>query len=180
MHLNEKDYINDCGLSVSNIKEKLDVYVVAHLFGWWGKMVIIRDLRLVCFLSIFFEFLELTFRYWLPNFNECWWDSLILDVFGCNLLGILVGYYTLKYFNMKRYKWVYTTNTNNSTISNNNSKYKWLLMYCPDLKVHEWKMFSSCWRFLCVLWYICFVNLVDLSNFFNKAVLNIPSEHFLA
>jgi hypothetical protein len=44
----------------------------------------------------------------------------------------------------------------------------------------EWNMFESAWRFLCVLWYIVFVNAVDMSNFFNKAVLNIPSDHFLA
>jgi len=130
VHLSEKDYINDCRLytpedfsiGMNNLYEKIDVYVVAHLIGWWGKMVIIRDVRLVAFLSIFFEFLELTFRYWLPNFNECWWDSLILDVFGCNLLGIVIGYYTLKYFNMKRYKWIYTTyNTSNNNNKNNNN-----------------------------------------------------------
>ena len=23
----------------------------------------------------------------LPNFNECWWDSIILDVFCCNWIG---------------------------------------------------------------------------------------------
>lgn len=44
----------------------------------------------------------------------------------------------------------------------------------------DWNMFDSAWRFLCVVWYVVFVNAVDMSNFFNKAVLNIPSDHFLA
>lgn len=43
------------------------------------------------FLSIFFEFFELTFRHWLPNFNECWWDHVILDLLLCNGIGMLIG-----------------------------------------------------------------------------------------
>ena len=27
----------------------------------------------------------------LPNFQECWWDKLIADVFGCNFLGMWVS-----------------------------------------------------------------------------------------
>ena len=38
-------------------------------------------------LSIGFEFMELTFQHMLPNFNECWWDSWILDVAVCNFIG---------------------------------------------------------------------------------------------
>ena len=37
--------------------------------------------------SILFELIEFTFDNWLPNFAECWWDHLLLDVLGCNLLG---------------------------------------------------------------------------------------------
>jgi phosphatidylserine synthase 2 len=76
----EKDYINGCEIftpndwriGLNNLNEKIDVYVVAHFLGWVGKMIIIRDLKMCLFLSVFFEFLELTFKYWLPNFNECW------------------------------------------------------------------------------------------------------------
>lgn len=38
-------------------------------------------------LSIGFELMELTFQHMLPNFNECWWDSWVLDVALCNLIG---------------------------------------------------------------------------------------------
>lgn len=34
----------------------------------------------------FFPF-QLTFRHMLPNFNECWWDSIILDILICNWFG---------------------------------------------------------------------------------------------
>ena len=30
-------------------------------------------------------------QHWLPNFNECWWDSWVLDVALCNAIGIFTG-----------------------------------------------------------------------------------------
>ncbi|KAJ6232458.1 phosphatidylserine synthase 2 [Anaeramoeba flamelloides] len=37
--------------------------------------------------------------------SECWWDHLLLDVLGCNLLGMLLGYALLKIFHLKFYTW---------------------------------------------------------------------------
>jgi phosphatidylserine synthase 2 len=97
-----------------------DEFVVAHILGWWGKAVMIRNQLLLWVLSIGFELMEvrsgcsigkeflsylfipvlsstrkyayydilkLTFRHMLPNFNECWWDSIILDILICNWFG---------------------------------------------------------------------------------------------
>lgn len=36
---------------------------------------------------IFSWYVQLTFRHMLPNFNECWWDSIILDILICNWFG---------------------------------------------------------------------------------------------
>lgn len=83
-----------------------DVHFVAHFLGWFGKMLIMRDWYVAWICSAVFELLELTFRYWLPNFYECWWDSLLLDLFGCNLLGITLGHYFLKYFGVSKINWV--------------------------------------------------------------------------
>ena len=44
-----------------------------------------------CECSILFELMEKTFKHYLPNFNECWWDSWVLDVAICNALGIVTG-----------------------------------------------------------------------------------------
>ena len=38
-----------------------------------------------------FSYLQLTFRHMLPNFNECWWDSIVLDVLVCNWFGELLA-----------------------------------------------------------------------------------------
>ena len=44
---------------------------------------------------------------------------------------------------------------------------------------HDWKIFSSLKRFYSFLWFIIFMNLVDLSHFFMKHVLLIPQTHWL-
>ena len=33
----------------------------------------------------------MVFGHLLPNFYECWWDNMILDVLLCNGLGIFTG-----------------------------------------------------------------------------------------
>jgi phosphatidylserine synthase 2 len=100
-----------------------DEFVVAHILGWFGKAVMIRNQLLLWVLSIGFELMEvrsectigttskiffipviflarknayydilqLTFRHMLPNFNECWWDSIILDILICNWFGETFG-----------------------------------------------------------------------------------------
>ena len=37
------------------------------------------------------ELTEMVFGHLLPNFYECWWDNLVLDVLLCNGLGIFTG-----------------------------------------------------------------------------------------
>jgi len=54
-------------------------------------MMIIRDFKLTMTISLTWEILEMMTKHILPNFEECWWDQLILDFFGCNLLGIVLG-----------------------------------------------------------------------------------------
>ena len=106
--MEERSYGEYCDLSIENLLDNIiDVHFPAHLLGWWGKMIIMRDWYVAWVCSIGFEICELTFRHWLPNFYECWWDHLFLDLFGCNLLGIILGYYTLKYFSASKINWVY-------------------------------------------------------------------------
>jgi hypothetical protein len=56
------------------------------------QALIIRDWALLWTLSVGFELMELTFQHMLPNFNECWWDSWVLDVAVCNFIGALWGH----------------------------------------------------------------------------------------
>ena len=118
--LPERSYADDCRLFTpehptsyfANFSDAVfDVHFVAHFVGWWGKMMIMRDWYLAWACSIGFEICEITFRHWLPNFYECWWDHLFLDLFGCNLIGIILGHYTIKYFGSSRLRWIWDPKT---------------------------------------------------------------------
>lgn len=40
-------------------------------------------------------------QHYLPNFNECWWDSLLLDIAICNFLGETPYEHLLARFDMQ-------------------------------------------------------------------------------
>lgn len=112
----EHQVMMDCRIytpenEVSQFKNVYDivteVHMLAHFLGWWGKVLIIRDMKVAWICSIMFELCELSFRHWLPSLNECWWDSLLLDTFGCNWLGIFFGSLTLQYFAVHKLHWIY-------------------------------------------------------------------------
>lgn len=71
-------------------------------------MMIIRDTKLAWIVSFSFEMIEISLRHWLPNFYECWWDHLFLDLFGCNMFGIILGAITIKYAGVSRINWIYS------------------------------------------------------------------------
>lgn len=56
--------------------QKMDMFVLAHIVGWWGKAVILRDVYLCQIISVSFELMEYVLSYMLPNFQECWWDHV--------------------------------------------------------------------------------------------------------
>jgi len=111
----ERDYSQSCAFytpenpesNFFNLMNTIDVYVLAHLFGWFLKTLIFRNSLITWTLSIAFELYEISLKHILPNFHECWWDQLLLDLFGCNLLGIIFGNLVLKYFNIKTHHWFF-------------------------------------------------------------------------
>ncbi|KAI4385913.1 hypothetical protein MLD38_003901 [Melastoma candidum] len=109
--LPERSYGADCCIYIpenptsrfKNVYDTLlDEFVLAHIFGWWGKAIMIRNQPLLWVLSVGFDLHFDT----LPNFNECWWDSIILDILICNWFGIWAGMRTVWYFDGKTYEWV--------------------------------------------------------------------------
>lgn len=52
-------------------------------------------------ISVGFELCELSLSHMLPNFNECWYDSWVLDVAVCNTLGIFLGMATVRWLDCK-------------------------------------------------------------------------------
>ncbi|CAI0431839.1 unnamed protein product [Linum tenue] len=151
-----------------------DEFVLAHIFGWWGKAILIRNQPLLWVLSVGFEFLEFTFRHMLPNFNECWWDSIILDILTCNWFGIWAGMCTVRYFDGKTYEWIGISRQPNIM-----GKVKRTLgQFTPaQWDKDEWHPLLGPWRFLQVLT-LCIIFLtVELNTFFLKFCLWIPPRN---
>ena len=103
--LPEKSYAETCDLTYDNVRDQMDIFVIAHSLGWFVKALIMRDEWFLWYLSIFFEFLEYSLQHQLPNFAECWWDHWILDVLVCNWLGLWLGMKACRYFSMQTYEW---------------------------------------------------------------------------
>ncbi|KAF2951691.1 CDP-diacylglycerol--serine O-phosphatidyltransferase 3 [Oryza sativa Japonica Group] len=183
VELPERSYGSDCRMYVPenptnrfiNIQETLfDEFVIAHVLGWWGKAVMIRNQLLLWVLSVGFELMELTFRHMLPNFNECWWDSIILDIMICNWFGIWAGMHTVRYFDGKTYEWVGLSRQPSIM-----GKVKRSLCQFTPAKwdKDQWHPFMEPRRFIQVFCLCVGFMTVELNTFFLKFCLWIPPRN---
>lgn len=104
---------------------------------------------------------------------------MLLDLLGCNLLGILVGNWIIRKYKIKRFHWLYEPNELEVKLS-----YKQRVFYCVNsvdeyVRTNKWHFLATPLNFLTVLWLVFSNFLIDLSNFFNKSILNLPSSHIL-
>ena len=184
--IEERSYSNQCEFytpeskisNFENIYNALDVYISAHFFGWLVKTLVFRNHTMIWTLSIGFELYEYSLKHILPNFCECWWDHLLLDLFGCNLLGIIVGFVIINKFGLRKYDWFYES-TEKTKKMGIYQQLKYCIMNVGDfIKNKKWNFLSTPNNYLGVLLLIAVTSLFDLSNFFNKAILNIPSNHY--
>jgi phosphatidylserine synthase 2 len=179
VELPERAYGSDCRLHIkgqgwnwSVIKATVfDEFVVAHTLGWWAKALILRNYPMLWAISIIFEFMELTFQHMLPNFNECWWDSWILDVAVCNFLGMVMGMWTVKWYGSQKYDW-----RGISQQPTFGAKARRTFMQLLPYKVErfDWAVFSSPMRCLQSLIPVVFFLIVEVNAFFLKFVLWVP------
>mmetsp|Transcript_25569 Transcript_25569/g.75393 ORF Transcript_25569/g.75393 Transcript_25569/m.75393 type:complete len:585 (+) Transcript_25569:2056-3810(+) len=89
----------DCAFNVSTLRRQIfGLWFFAHCVGWWAKMLMLRDLWTCLVFSTAFELMELTLQVLVPEFQECWWDSVVLDWFVANLcIGMMLGILTHRY-----------------------------------------------------------------------------------
>ena len=45
-------------------------------------MFMLRDFATAMSLSGLFEVVEMSLQHWFPNFRECWWDRVFLNLFS--------------------------------------------------------------------------------------------------
>lgn len=67
-----------------------------------------EDFNTSTFFITYFNSLNLfqvAFAHLLPNFVECWWDALILDILLCNGLGIYCGLVLCRKLENETYEW---------------------------------------------------------------------------
>lgn len=137
-----------------------------------------RNNLIVWFFSVFFELLERSLSQYLPNFYECWWDSLFLDLFGCNLFGILIGTYLLKKLRIDKFHWIYSPLDKEENSDFKIQNFKNSLEQLDEYKKQDkWHFLLSPINFLIFVWFLILNTLGDLSFFILKKALNIPASH---
>jgi phosphatidylserine synthase 2 len=167
MFKNVRDTINDCHFS-------------AHFVGWFVKMLIMRDFWLAWICSVSFEICELTFRHWLPNFYECWWDHLLLDLFGCNLIGIILGNWALLYFGVTKIKWIRQSQKKekpSEPCSTQGIRSAIEKMQPDIMEVYEWGYLKNLNRLAGTTMFVLVCLTLDCNHFFLKYILWVPANH---
>jgi phosphatidylserine synthase 2 len=174
--LPEKNYCENCSLTWDNIWDKMDMFVLAHAFGWYLKALVLRDYWILWIISVFFEFMEYLLQFHLPNFAECWWDHWVLDVALCNALGIWAGMKTCDYFEMRTYSW-----QGWHTIPDIKGRVKRTLQqFTPaSWTAFHWSSTRSFKSYLVSLFIITAFLLGELNCFYLKFLLYIPQDHIL-
>lgn len=185
--LPEKSYADDCRVytpenehsKFANIVGGIDVFVAAHFIGWTFKTWIFRNQIVAWLMSICFELIEMTMGVWLNNFHECWWDHIFYDLFGCNLLGMMIGVWTINAFGMRKLHWFLEPNEKMEKMTFW-QKFKYTFTSREEyIKKGKWHWLAEPWNLTALLWFFSLNFLLDLSFFFNKTNLEIPPPHFL-
>lgn len=185
-----KDYAADCRLFspelvletgdwwglVKPITERFDVFIISHSLGWLVHALIIRDWTIWWMASFLFEVMEVTYKHWLPNFKECWWDHLFLDLFGANLLGGIVGFWIVNYFEARTYSWLTLRK-----IPTARGKINRILMQFTPMawSNYEWGVLQSPRKLMGVLWLLLVLMQVNVNSFLLKNVLHWNTNFWL-
>uniref|UniRef100_A0A8C9HUA9 Phosphatidylserine synthase n=1 Tax=Piliocolobus tephrosceles TaxID=591936 RepID=A0A8C9HUA9_9PRIM len=164
----ENSYKEACN-DINKLVEKLDVFVICHLSGYFVKGLALRNFFMLNIISVLFELIELKFRHILPNFYECWWDHILLDVLGCNLVGILLSLAYMKYYNIQLFDWKIPIKTK--------PRKKYIILPTVDRMLR--KLFINSPSFLILIYCCVMANINDLNIFFLKAILQMQMDNIL-
>ncbi|KAJ7892324.1 phosphatidylserine synthase 2 [Mycena olivaceomarginata] len=160
--LPEKGYADDCSLNFKTLWNALDAFCAAHIVGWLGKALVLRDYWFCWILSITFELAEYSLQHQLPNFNECWWDHWVLDVLVCNWIGTYVGMKTCEYFQLKPYEW-------------RGPRVHSLTLY--DFTTFKWSAPTSFTNYVTVLLLLVGFVAAEINPFYLKSLLLMRPDH---
>lgn len=172
----EKEYGQNCwDITLERLYSHLDWFAFGHYWGWGMKALVIRHYGILWSISIMWELSEMIFGHLLPNFYECWWDNMILDVLVCNGLGIFTGMQVCRYLEMREYKWESIKNIHTAS-----GKFKRaVLQFTPESWTHvRWlDPNSSYMRVIAIIQFMVIWQMVELNTFFIKHIFPMPAEH---
>jgi phosphatidylserine synthase 1 len=171
----EKEYAINCSdVSIERIWSHMDIFAVGHFLGWAMKALLIRHSIICWYISISWELTEVVFAHLLPNFQECWWDALFLDIILCNGLGIFCGLGICKMLEMRTFYWESIKN-----IRTTRGKFKRaVLQFTPEswIKV-DWFNSFAIRRILALYLFIMIWLASELNTFFLKHVFAVDTSH---
>ncbi|KAF7692070.1 phosphatidylserine synthase 1 [Silurus meridionalis] len=173
------EYAVNCHvITWERILSHFDIFAFSHFWGWGMKALLIRSYGLCWTISITWELTELFFMHLLPNFAECWWDQVILDILLCNGGGIWLGMTVCRFLEMRTYHWasikdIHTTTGKIKRAALQFTPASWTYVHWFDPK-------SSFQRVAGVYLFMIIWQLTELNTFFLKHIFVFPACHALS
>uniref|UniRef100_A0A3P9NN52 Phosphatidylserine synthase n=1 Tax=Poecilia reticulata TaxID=8081 RepID=A0A3P9NN52_POERE len=169
-------YATNCSdITWNRIMSQVDIFAFAHFAGWAMKALLIRSYFLCWTISITWELTELFFMHLLPNFAECWWDQLILDILLCNGGGIWLGMTACHSLEMRSYRWASIKKIHSTT----GKLKRAVLQFTPAswTFVRWFDPNSSFQRLAGIYLFMILWQLTELNAFFLKHIFVFPVSH---
>uniref|UniRef100_A0AAA9SLC1 Phosphatidylserine synthase n=2 Tax=Bos TaxID=9903 RepID=A0AAA9SLC1_BOVIN len=173
------EYAVNCHvITWERIISHFDIFAFGHFWGWAMKALLIRSYGLCWTISITWELTELFFMHLLPNFAECWWDQVILDILLCNGGGIWLGMVVCRFLEMRTYHWasfkdIHTTTGKIKRAVLQFTPASWTYVRWFDPK-------SSFQRVAGIYLFMIIWQLTELNTFFLKHIFVFQASHPLS
>ncbi|CAI5690713.1 phosphatidylserine synthase 1 isoform X2 [Oreochromis aureus] len=170
--------VNCTVITWERILSHFDIFAFGHFGGWAMKALLIRSYGLCWTISITWELTELFFMHLLPNFAECWWDQVILDILLCNGGGIWLGMTVCRFLEMRTYRWasikeIHTTTGKIKRAVLQFTPASWTFVRWFDPK-SSFQRLAGIYLFM-ILW-----QLTELNTFFLKHIFVFQASHPLS
>ncbi|XP_037651518.1 phosphatidylserine synthase 1 [Sebastes umbrosus] len=170
--------VNCTVITWDRILSHFDIFAFGHFAGWALKAMLIRSYSVCWTISITWELTELFFMHLLPNFAECWWDQVILDILLCNGGGIWLGMNACRFLEMRTYRWasikeIHTTTGKIKRAVLQFTPASWTYVRWLDPK-------SSLQRLAGIYLFMILWQLTELNIFFLKHIFVFQASHALS
>jgi len=100
----DENYALDCGFD-SFTDKVFDVFTISHAVGWFISGFAFRSFEFTLLFTVIDELCEVWWRCCYPNFMECWWDHILLDLVFTNALGAFLGTKVVNWWLNRPFDW---------------------------------------------------------------------------